>query len=505
MAPLRKRMRLSDQALIIFGGRLTTQVLQVVAGALLARWWTQDELGVYRQLLLVSGLIVPFVSFGLDSSPYFFIPKLKPARQKAFVWQMWAWQFLGGLIAAAVMYVGAEAFATYLGDVRLAPLLRIFSLFPLFTFFRSAQSSILISMQRPHWSAFMSLMSVLFQPVAVALGARAGMELTAILVLISLLAALQLGILAALVTRDFKGVRLEWDFALLRDQARYSLPLSISTTLERIMRLADKAIISVLFDTATYAVYSVGTLRLPFVGLLVRPIMDTVRPKLARFWHEGRIEQFVLLWHDAIRRTALLIFPLTALFFVLAEPTVVLLFSTKYAESVLPFRMYLLGMPAQILVTGAVVGTMGKTRFLAGVQSAMIIPTIFFGYILSLFVGWVGPAIGLTLTLYLREITYLFGVTRYLRQKPSSILPWKQLARVFLLAAGSGCAIYPVTKTNLSYILQIVIGGSVFVALYGALGYTCGVISKKDMAHLSRWLSWGWNQFQALFQGSDRQ
>jgi len=490
----RKPARLSDQAVIILGGRVAAQALQVLSAAILARVWTPDELGMYRQVILVCGIIVPFIGFGLQSSPYFFIPRLRRSQQKAFVLQMWVLQLLGGAIATVALYFGAEPLAAQVGDMRLVPLLRVYSLFPLFTFFRSTQHSMLISMQRPLWAALMGLVAILFQPMTVAVGAWAGMDLPLILLLVSLLSGLQFIILAILAVRYWKDAHLEWDVALLKDHAQYCLPLSVTRPLERNMHLVDKAIVSVLFDTATYAVYSTGALKLPFVGLVVRSVMDPVRPRLSRFWLEGRKDRLLALWHEAIRRTSLLMLPLTVGAFVLAEPIIVLLYSDKYVESVLPFRIYLLGIPAQIFTAWAVLESMRKTPFIAGVHVSMLVSATLIGLFMSKLFGWVGPAIGLTLTFHLRNAIYVYGVMKHLDLRLSGILPWKSLGQILLLAVVSGCAIYPIARMNLHPILQIAAGGVIYAALYGVVGYGLGVIQRRDVAPALRWSHWAWRR-----------
>ncbi|MFZ5919279.1 MAG: lipopolysaccharide biosynthesis protein [Chloroflexota bacterium] len=479
---------MSDQALIIFAGRLSTQILQTLAMALLARLWSREELGIYRQVILVSSLIMPFVSFGLDSSPYYFIPKYEPPRQKAFLWQMWSWQFAGGAIAAAVMYLGAGSFATQFGDPQLKAPIQIFSLFPLLASYRSAERSMLIAMQKPVAASLLGLVTVAFQPLAVLVGAWANLELNVILVAVALLAGIEFVILSVVTLHDLRGVRAQWDLTLLKEHALYSLPLAIGSTLERIMRQADKTIVSILFDTATYAAYDVGALKLPFVSLLVRSIMDPARSRLARLWNEDKVGAIVSLWHQIIRRTSLLILPVTALFFALADPAMVFLYSDKYAESVVPFRLYLLGMPAQIATTWAVLGSMNRTRYIAVVQSTMVIPTVVLGYGLSQWIGWGGAALGLTLTLYLREAIYLYGLARILGKSATNILPWQDLGRCLLVCIVSGCGAYPITRTALPLILQLVIGGAIYLALFGILGYLLRVIQKEDLDQLWRWL-----------------
>jgi O-antigen/teichoic acid export membrane protein len=457
----------------------------------MVRFWIPEDYGLYRQLILLGSLVIPFASFGLDTSPFYFIPKINQDNQKQFVIQTWIWQFIGALVIAVGVFVLSNPIAGLFGDLRLDNLIKVYSLFILSNFYRSTQYQILVAMQFPIKAISLNLLTALFKPVTIAIGALFGVNLSDLIIIISIFAVFQFCIFVFIILKSNYENIAKWKFdkSLVSSQMRYSLPLYFSTTLERITRVADQAIVAFFFDTSDFAFYSVGTIRLPVVGFIIQPIIDAVKPRLSRLWSDGKKEQMVHLWHEAVRRNALIVLPLIVVAIILAEPFLVILFTDQYTDSVLPFRITLVGISLRIFATGGIIlVTSGRSKYIATVQSLMIIPTIVFGYFFSVHFGWYGPALGAVVALFLREILYLLGAIKIFERKFSEVLPWKDLLNILLVACLVIPVIMPVLMLNLENVFLVLLFVLIYLVIFVCLGVIAKIITDKDIALLRSYI-----------------
>ena len=172
------------------------------------------------------------------------------------------------------------------------------------------------------------------------------------------------------------------------------------------------------------------------------------------------------VWHRAIRKVAFVVLPATAFLFAYGREAVLILFSSRYIESLpvflimlfmLPFRIANFIMPLMLtkrtreVVVGAIIALTSVV-----VLSVALVPVL----------GMMGPAVAAVLS---RAIWTGYIVTRthqLLGVPYRSVLPWKHLASVGALGVVSAAASLVAKLLHWAPVPQMLAGGVAFSMVF---------------------------------------
>src|SRR4030095_4473968 len=142
------------------------------------------------------------------------------------------------------------------------------------------------------------------------------------------------------------------------------------------------------------------------------------------------------------------------------------LFSSEYADSVWPFRIFLLFVPMRITVLEQVLASLGETKFVFKAQVGTMIVNVVLGYMLVRNAGWLGPAIAAVLTGYLFAALLIFEIRHRLNVSLGRLVPWQLLVRVALVAILAAACSATVTLLGTDSLWKLGTGLVVFAAVY---------------------------------------
>ena len=69
----------------MIASQATANIATILLFVILARWLSAQAMGTFRQVLLVYGVAMGLVFLQFDKSMLYFMPTLKPRRQKGFM------------------------------------------------------------------------------------------------------------------------------------------------------------------------------------------------------------------------------------------------------------------------------------------------------------------------------------------------------------------------------------------------------------------------------------
>ena len=192
-------------------------------------------------------------------------------------------------------------------------------------------------------------------------------------------------------------------------------------------------------STETFAIYINGAIEIPLIAIITGSATSILLPELTQRYNAGDFKGCLQLWQNAAVKCARIIFPAAVLLFIIAPEFIQTLFSEKYVDSALPFRIYLLMLPARIVIFGAI--------FIASARNHLVLIRAIIGLALNLALsiilvqkmGYIGAAVATILLVYGWAIPFsMHFVARILHSTILSILPVKRLmpiAGLSLLAA----------------------------------------------------------------------
>ena len=458
--------------LILSSGSILTALVSIFSGMMLTRLLSQHDFGTYRQAILAMSFAAPFVMLGLDRVLFTFLPKETGNPRVTLVENLTLLLLAGGLLSSFALLGGNHLLAKRFDNPALAPLLGWFGIYALFFLPAAAVSACLLARQQTRTLAVYNVasrgMNFLFVAGLVWFWRTPGMAL--------------LGVLAGTILNCLVGFWLMWracpgtswhpSTAGMQRQLMFAIPLGLASLLGTLSSSMDQMIVSMRCSPAEFAVYTVGAMEIPLIGVITGSITSVVLVDYARLYQAGRVDEVVRLMQTAMTRSALILLPAMMLFWVLAPQLMRLLYGADYAGAAVPFRIYLLLLPIRTLTFGAVFQATGSSRPILVLSAVGLVSGAVLGWWLTGWLGSAGAAGASVLVSYLISLPLSLYVLRQRLQRPvRAVFPWGTLGRI-LAASGlaAGVAAFTVDHLNLNAITAMVVATGIFLPLViGAL------------------------------------
>lgn len=458
---------ISLRAVLIAAARLSTSLSTFVLSMVLVRMMSKDEVGSYAQVWLVVNTATSIVAAGLPGSVYYFLPQLPSGQQRLFIGRMFGMLAAFGLMLAVGIGLGAAELARLFHNPSLAPLLRVMAVMAWVNLPFAVTESVMVTLGASRLLAALTLVFRALFFVAAALPLTWGGGLTQVLLGVALHSVLQAGTFVwASMRRVPGGAEVPWSLQV--QQLRFCLPLSLNSLVGIVTAQLDKLFVSLLGSARQFAVYWVGAFELPFVGILTGAITDAIVPNLAVLAQEGQWSRFVSLWHQAILRVAVYLFPILVYLLIYSQEFISLLYSRQYAAGALPFALYLMLIPTRLTSFGQVLIALGRPQ--AILRSSLIaLGANAAGMWLSIrFLGMFGAAASTVLVTFLLAGYLLNAIRKSVATTWRKVWPWRDLGRLLGLCTA---AVLPTLWTKLLPSSDLVIIGTSGVMYALVLGW----------------------------------
>lgn len=463
-------MKLAFRTIIVAIGQLATSMERIIVVIILSRTLSTFDYGTYQQVWLFYLLVLPLFTLGLPGSILYFIPRAQPHRRKTVVFQtLFLLEIVGILFSLATLFT-APLVARQFNNPELVRYLRIFSIYPLLAVPPKLITLLMVAEEKPVHSAVISGLAMIKTIVFLTLPSIIGLPLVYTFYFANVGAFLFLIGTLAYVGRIYSGQRIQWDPALLRHQLAYSIPLGLASVLGVISKQLNKTVVSSTFSPKVYAVYVNGAFEIPFIGLLTGSLMAVLVPEFVKRLKQGETGTSVWsLWNTATTKTALLLFPIAVLLFVFASEFMVVMFSAKYVNSASIFQIYLALAVLRITQYGALLQALGRTRLILYTSIFGLLVNLGLSVVLIQVLGLSGPAWANVITTYIWAFSYLLIICRLLKISFWRVLPWKELARIILIAIASGLIVWPLVILPVGNLPKLLIGTVVYGGVYLAM------------------------------------
>lgn len=466
----------------------------MLIAVVLARSLTQAEFGTFNQVWLLNKSLLFLFDLGLPISVYYFWPRLADYQKKGFILQTLLSLTALAIPFAATMYFLADAVAVYFNNPALAGYLRLFALYPIVMLPASATEELLLSQGLTARAAAFESFTKIVMITAVAAAALAGKRLDWVLIALIGYGIIQLILGIWLVWQPVRRFKTKWSAVDWKSQLRYSAPYGFSTLAAVANYQVDKVLVSLFNPPAVFAIYAAGAFEIPIAGIAAVPVTSILMGDLTRLFAAGDVRGFLNLWHQAMRKVALPVFAATAFLMVFAEPMVTGLFSAKYVDSVGPFRFFLLFLPLRVTVLDYILATLGQTRAVFTSQLIALCANLLLGSLLMHQVGWWGAALSAVLSGYLQSALLSTAIGKQLGVRFLHLMPWRDLAKVGLVAIAAAIACLPIQLLPVNPIWQLSLGLLVYTIFYGIGSLRINAITMDEIRGV---IGWGLKKFMS--------
>jgi len=433
---------------------------------ILTRLLSKELFGIYNQATLLGLILYPIFTAGIAASIYYFHTSLEPARRPRLIVQSVAGFLIAGLVAAALLYFGADPIARLYHNPASSPVFRAYSLYLLFFIAGDVLFPYLVLFDRIHLAVLTGLTEALLRYPAILLPIHLGYGLRGIFVGLAVLFALKYALTLAFLVRRVRWRDVRPEPALISAQIRYAGPLGVSGAIGTLGQYANRAVAAAGLSATQYAVYTVGSLQFPVSSIFNKAVKPILREEFSRAGAEGRRADIVAVWRESVRKHSLIVGPLFAFLMFYARPVIEFLYTPAYLESVPVFRILLILLLQTVVSFSIIPEALGRTDITLRASVISLVVSLGLSLVLIRPLGLMGPAIAVIAATYLSGWYSMHWVRRLTGESYRHLFPWAEMGWILALSMASAALPYPILWAPLPLLVRLGAAGALFSAVY---------------------------------------
>lgn len=484
----------SHQAALISLAELIRFGVKTLIGIALARLLTPAELGSYRQLFLIYTTISTLMMMGIPQSLIYFLPRLESdEKRRLHVGKIMNLSMALSVAFALILLLLRGVIAEKFNNPALAGLLIIYAAYPVFMFSSSLYSYVMLGQSNAPAAAKFTIFSVCTDAVLIFGAAFITRDLKWIVSAVILSAFFQW--LYSRIRLFRYRAALKPDFSFYRQQFAYALPLGLSSLIGMLSIQLDKFVISAYFDPASFAIFSIGAMELPFVSIFTNSVTSVLVPAMSK---DGSTQGISQMFRGSVRKNALWIFPTALLCYHWAPQIISFLYTDRYLAAVEYFRIYLYILPLRVATFGMIFLALGKTRLIMYNAIFTLACNLVLNLILVQYMGMRGAAIATVIVTALSTLAYILWLNIKMGFSFGQMIPWwaviKTAAATFLAFYVSSLVEFARADAAIKFTRA-----PLFAMLYFAVALLIGALLPYDLQTLNAFAK---NLWQRLIPGS---
>jgi O-antigen/teichoic acid export membrane protein len=461
---------LTVQAFWLMIARTVGFVCGLALPIILARVFSKDQFGTYRQVFVLVNTSVVMLTFNFSISAYYFLPR-RPEKSNAVVLHNLLYHAVAGLLPLLVLVL----YPDFLHILSSGEVLRPFSH--------------LIGVVIAAWifSSLLEQLATAGSDVRASTTFIVGSQLTKTFLLVGagvMFRTVEAVVWAALIQCTLQGVTLIWyaqrrypglwssfDKAMLIDQIRFVIPTGITGVLYAFQADLHNYIVANQFSPAEYAIYAVGTTQIPFIGILRDSINTVMLPRVAKLQQEGATAEILRIMLKAWRKTGAGLLPIFALLLLLRTEFITVLYGRAYMAASPIFAINLLLLLLTILVTDAVARAHIEINvWMIRVRLLSLAVQVVSSLVLIRFFGMTGALLGMAAGFVVERavsVRVILGILDFRWHDLRELGGLAGFAVCSGIAAACAAAVLAFIPAHLA-LARLVAGGAIFVCAYVA-------------------------------------
>jgi O-antigen/teichoic acid export membrane protein len=438
---------------------------------LLVRRLDREQYGLYKQAFLVVTTAMTLLPLGVPMSAFYFLPR-ETTRRRETVLNIVLFHVVVGALACGALVLYPSILTAIFHGAQLAPY------------------SAWIGVTILFWitGAFLDMVPVANDEVRLASAFIIGIQASRALIFVgavlffgtlrSLLAAailhgaIQTIVLFCYLESRFAGFWRAFDCQMLRDQLSYAIPLGAAGILMIVQTDLHNYFVSNRFGPSLFAVYALGTLQLPLMGLIQEASNSVLITRVSFLQKRDEHREIVLLLARAARKLAAVYFPVYVFLMVAGREFIRVLFTARFAESWPIFAANLTLLPLGILLLDPLYRAYESERyFLLRLRLVLAVVLIVTLWLFTARLGLIGViAVVVTIAAFERSVMAIH-FARLLRVTVRDVVLLRDIAKlaVAALAAGVVAELIRLVLVPKGALVVLAGCGTAFAAVYLAV------------------------------------
>lgn len=485
-----------DAGALVIGNAMST-LADIVVPLVVVRLIGKAEVGSLMALLLVYNTVALVLTAGLPHTLTFFLPGRelddRAAIARRVLWFMGMLGAAAGVALAGVGTVGASWAAIIPGaqDVAKADLspLMFLCLFAPFDIPARAIPTWMVAEGRAGAAARFGVMRSIgvnvctLVPLAFGFGAH---EVAMALVGLGLAELIYIRVHYRQCYRAAKRIPSP---VTTREVLRFGIPLGMTDIVSLLGNKLDAFLILVYFTATSFAEYTAGSWKIPFVTTIPRFVGTALAPRMVEHFKAAEPRAALDLWRASVIKVSLLVVPVTMVFVVAAEDAVRFLFTDAYGRAAAILRWYALLSMGRVAAFGTVIVATGRSHYVLRASAFTLATNVVISVPLVYLVGFEGPAMGTFIAFIPSAIYYCICIGRAAGLPAHGIFPLGPYLRTLAIAGVGGVAalvLRPLLSVGPAAGLGIT--AALVIVPFIALAHLLGMLTRDDWRELAGYL-----------------
>jgi len=419
-------------------------VISFVLPLALVRIMSVPEFGLYKQAFQVLLTVLGLLNLQVAVSVFYFMAREPEKKLQVALNVVIFYGLLGALVAALFVIWPGWVTLIFKGS-DLVPYVPWLGLAILSWLVSTNLESVPVAAGNVRVASVLIVAAQFTRSILMIIAALVFGTLESILIAAILQGAVQTVLVAIYLRRRFGKLWASFDWRLFKAQVGNALPFGIGGVVAVMQEDMHNYFVSHYYDSAGFAIYSVGCFQLPLLGVLTNSFASAFNPDVARHERAGDHKGILLAWAQVVRSLAFVLAPAFALMFVLRREFITSLFTAQYEASTPIFAVYLFVGLIQISMHYPILRAFDEFKYFRFKLYVVLLPVTF----AALHLGWrawglVGVAAAVLFVRALDLIIIVRVVGRKLGMKARDLRYFAPLLRIgaatAIAAVGAGLA-----------------------------------------------------------------
>ena len=438
----------------------------LVFNMVIARVFTQSLFGTYKHINLVMNIFTTVCTFGIPTTISYLYSTYDSYKKNKLINNTIAILGIISIFSSIIIVIFKNPLANLLNNQEILVYINILAIYVAIMIISSFMENLYISSDNSVMLGKIYIGYSIINFIGMIISILIFKSLYVLIFLIVSVEVLRTIIMFIYIKRAEK-IYLDIDILMMINQLKFALPLGIVSIIQTINTYIDNLFISNSYTTEQYAAYANAAMDIPFVGIITVSVAAVILPRMSKEYKDTRSFDNVLkIWGDSSKKTAVIMFPIFWIVMLFSVGYIQFIFSEKYIVDSTPiFIIYLLKFPLYCTVYGNILIVLGRQKNVMYNSLIGIILNIILNFIFIRIFGIIGPAISTVLVQYIIVILQLIQISRYSKVSFVKVMPFKELAKIFILPALIAIPVYLISQhVNIQPWIKLVVFGSV---IYG--------------------------------------
>ena len=331
---------ISRNAVLVVIGDGITFTTTILISMILARIITLDDMATYRQVIYLGTMALTIVEFGLSSSIYRFWNLLDDCGRSTYIKMQLSLSMGLGLLVSIPLFILSPFLANIFHNPDLKIALWICAASPLVNIVPMTIRPVMICRGKPLTATLTQMLFSTAMVLAIIIPLAMGTKLTTALVIWMIVNVIEVGLTFLILRQEFLPNTPWWDKDKFKETWNYLWPIQAGRLPSILTSNVDKISTSIFLSTEAFAAYSTGARELPFIGIIGPSVSSVLIPSLVDDAEAGNVSSICRRWKSACEKSSIFTYPIVGFCIWFALPIVTFLFSSKYADSAIPFAVF---------------------------------------------------------------------------------------------------------------------------------------------------------------------